>query len=365
MAIISTVQATDNIQLFADLEDELHDKTPTIKNILSIQEEVRQRKQKEVDALRKTQQKAREDIITLMMNYKTRFPAEAGELSAEIETLPEYLKKIEEIIRQDLPRHEAKFKKMLNENTLNDITVFDNKLDIHQKSIQAKIRSINEHLKEVEYNPGTYIEIETDGNADRDIYNFRQDVKACYANILDSQDVYNEDRFNQVKKLLDRFNSQASSDMEWTNKVTDVRNWFVFNASERCRADNSLKEFYSGSGGKSGGQKEKLAYTILASALAYQFGLAYGEPKSKSFRFVVIDEAFGKGDDESTRFGLFKKLNLQLLIVTPLQKIPIIENYVSSVHYVSNQDGNQSELKNLTIEEYKVEKSKKELSSLV
>ena len=41
---------------------------------------------------------------------------------------------------------------------------------------------------------------------------------------------------------------------------------------------------------------------------------------------VVIDEAFGRGSDESTRYGLklFRKLNLQLLIVTPLQKINII-----------------------------------------
>ena len=126
------------------------------------------------------------------------------------------------------------------------------------------------------------------------------------------------------------------------------------------------KEFYAGSSGKSGGQKEKLAYTILASALAYQFGLEYGESKSKSFRFVVIDEAFGRGDDESTQFGLglFKKLNLQLLIVTPLQKIHIIENYINSVHYVSNTNGNNSELQNLTVEEYKQEKIQHNLSKI-
>ncbi len=43
----------------------------------------------------------------------------------------------------------------------------------------------------------------------------------------------------------------------------------------------------------------------------------------------------------------------KLLIVTLLQKIHIIENYIHSVHYVSNTEGNNSELKSLTIEEYK------------
>jgi uncharacterized protein YPO0396 len=58
-----------------------------------------------------------------------------------------------------------------------------------------------------------------------------------------------------------------------TRKVTDVRNWFVFSASERWREDDQEHEHYSDAGGKSGGQKEKLAYTVLAASLAYQFGL--------------------------------------------------------------------------------------------
>jgi hypothetical protein len=51
---------------------------------------------------------------------------------------------------------------------------------------------------------------------------------------------------------------------------------------------------------------------------------------------VVIDEAFGRGSDESARYGLelFQKMNLQLLIVTPLQKIHIIEPHVSAVGFV-------------------------------
>jgi uncharacterized protein YPO0396 len=71
--------------------------------------------------------------------------------------------------------------------------------------------------------------------------------------------------------------------------VTDVRNGFLFAASERWREDGSEYEHYSDSGGKSDGQKEKLAYTILAASLAYQFGLEWGAVRSRSFRFVVID----------------------------------------------------------------------------
>jgi uncharacterized protein YPO0396 len=141
--------------------------------------------------------------------------------------------------------------------------------------------------------------------------------------------------------------------------VTDVRHWFTFGASERWREDDREHEHYSDSGGKSGGQKEKLAYTVLAASLAYQFGLAWGEKRSRTFRFVCIDEAFGRGSEESARFALtlFQRLNLQLLVVTPLQKIHIIEPFVRSVGFVHNQDGERSLLRTLTIEEHLAERA--------
>jgi uncharacterized protein YPO0396 len=174
-------------------------------------------------------------------------------------------------------------------------------------------------------------------------------------------DQYAEAKFLQVRAILERFRHRPGLeelDRKWTEKVTDVRQAFVFSASERWREDDREHEHYTDSAGKSGGQKEKLAYTVLAASLAYQFGLEWGEVHSRTFRFVAIDEAFGRGSDESTRYGLslFAKLNLQLLLITPLQKIPVIEPFVASVGFVSNEEGRDSRLRNLTIEEYRTER---------
>jgi uncharacterized protein YPO0396 len=164
-----------------------------------------------------------------------------------------------------------------------------------------------------------------------------------------------------VRRIIERFRGREGStelDKRWTRKVTDVRNWFVFSASERWREDDQEHEHYTDAGGKSGGQKEKLAYTVLAASLAYQFGLEWGAVRSRSFRFVVIDEAFGRGSDDSARYGLelFRRMNLQLLIVTPLQKIHIIEPYVAGLGFVHSEEGRQSMLRYLGIEEYRAER---------
>ena len=173
---------------------------------------------------------------------------------------------------------------------------------------------------------------------------------------------YSEAKFLQVKGIIERCRGRENStelDRRWTRKVTDVRHWFTFSASERWKEDDREFEHYTDSGGKSGGQKEKLAYTVLAASLAYQFGLEWGVSRSRSFRFVVIDEAFGRGSDESTRYGLelFGRLGLQLLVVTPLQKIHVIEPFVSSVGFVHIEDSRLSMLRNLTIEEYRKERA--------
>lgn len=335
----------------------------TLQNHDRIQRETREALQAQLDALDKRQQRLAEKILNQMKDYKHAYPAETGEVDAGLEALGEFAAMLTALRDQDLPRHEARFKQLLNEETIKDIVLLQNQLEKEKQQIAEKIRTINGSLREIEYAPGTYIELMTDRTPDPEVRDFQQELKQCLSHTLGDAEIYNEAKFLQVKAIIDRFNGRegfVELDRKWTRKVTDVRNWFTFSASERWREDNSEKEYYSDTAGKSGGQKEKLAYTILASALAYQFGLEWGTVQSRSFRFVVIDEAFGKGSDESTRYGLelFKKLNLQLLIVTPLQKIHIIEEYIRSVHYIYNENGADSMVRNLTLEEYHAEKER-------
>ncbi|GAB3843857.1 SbcC/MukB-like Walker B domain-containing protein [Dactylosporangium cerinum] len=226
--------------------------------------------------------------------------------------------------------------------------------------IKERIEIINQSLVSIDYNTGRYIRLEGDRNPSTDMRDFIADMRACTDSALsgDDADQYSEQKFLQVQRLVERFKGReghTEADKQWARRVTDVRNWFVFAASERWRNDDTEHETYSDSGGKSGGQKEKLAYTILAASLAYQFKLDHDPGPSRTFRFVVIDEAFGRGSEESARFALrlFQSLGLQLLIVTPLQKIHVIEPFVAAVGYVDNPGGSYSRLQTLTIDEYR------------
>ena len=321
--------------------------------------------QARIDAEESRLKRLGEKIIRAMTEYKEAFRLETAEVDASIEAAAEYGAMLDALQADDLPRFEARFKELLNENTIREVANFQSQLSREREEIRERIMRINESLAQIDYNPARYIKIEPRPSVDAEIRDFQNELRACTEGALtgsgDAQ--YSEAKFLQVKHIIERFRGregQTESDRRWTTKVTDVRNGFTFAASERWREDDSEHEHYSDSGGKSGGQKEKLAYTILAASLAYQFGLEWGAVRSRSFRFVVIDEAFGRGSDESAQYGLrlFARLNLQLLIVTPLQKIHIIEPFVNSVGFVHNEDGRASLLRNLSIEEYREEKAR-------
>jgi uncharacterized protein YPO0396 len=298
-------------------------------------------------------------IVRQMTEFRKDFPDEARNVDADLEALPDFHQLHEKLKRDKLPGFEDNFRQLLKEGTIRNIVSFQNQLRKYEQEISDKIGKINEHLHDIDYNDGTYVVITSEAVRSDDIAGFKRALRDCLSGTLDGdKDVYNERKFQQVKKLLDRFEGVDETDRRWTARVTDVREWYEFGADERGRDDDKSREFYSDSSGKSGGQKEKLAYTILASAIAFQFGLQVGRSTDRSFRFVMIDEAFGKGSDDSTRFGLrlFERLNLQLLIVTPLQKINVIEDYVSTVHYVDNPGGKNSRVRNIGIAEYQKEK---------
>jgi len=305
-------------------------------------------------SLQATRQTAAGDVIARIGEYATGWPIHATDIvTSSEESRTELLDRLRVLTDDDLPRFEDEFRAQLSQHAINNIAVFARTLEQETDAILERVNAINLALADVDYQPGTYIALTPDSTKDLAVREFRRQLSAITTDA--TVDPYSEERFLAVRELLDRFAGRpdhVDEDSRWTRRVADVRNWFTFAAEERSRDEGIVLEYYSDSGGKSGGQKERLAYTILAASLAYQYGLADGD-NPNAFRFAMIDEAFGRGSDDSTRFGLemFRRLGLQLLIVTPLQKIATIEPYVDAVGYVEMRE-DRSRLLSMTVGEF-------------
>ena len=299
-----------------------------------------------------------------MSDFRSKWPETCADFVTSADGAEDYLALLNRLRRDDLPKFEGRFRELLKENTINQIALFRTHLETACRNIEERIGLINESLAAIDYNPGRFIRIEPTKASNEVVNKFKDDLRLCMDDTLTGDDdIYSEQKFKQVAEIVERLQGRPDHtelDARWRAQVTDVRNWYTFAASEKWRETGEEYEHYTDSGGKSGGQKEKLAYTILAASIVYNFGIEGRSAGEQSFRFVVIDEAFLKSSDESARFGLelFKKLDLQLLVVTPLLKLATIEPYVKHVGFVYLKDAeHRSYLRNLTIQEFQQEKA--------
>lgn len=301
------------------------------------------------------------EIEKNMAKFRNDYPSETYEINESVESIKEYDNLLKRLQYHNLPKYQEDFKQELQGKIIQHISMFNGMLSQHRKNISARISEINDSLYTIDYNTGRYITIVCEDTPAADIRVFRNQLKACtegMASGIDENEMA-ESKFMQIKEIIERFKGRpeySDADKKWTEKVTDVRNWFVFSASERLRENDVEYEHYSDSDGKSGGQKEKLAYTILAASLVYNYRLNKTDNNGSSFRLVVIDEAFLKSSDDSAKYGLklFEKLKFQLIVVTPLLKISTIEPFISHVGFVTQSDiTHRSTLKNIPMEIYK------------
>ena len=279
--------------------------------------------------------------------------AETLDLRAELGYLPEFERIFRRIKEEELPRYRARFKEWLNERLIYDIASFKTALDNRETKIEESIETINSSLRGIRFNdnPETFIQLTHAKTRDMAIRDFKQMLREAMPDLgklAQGDEAELEACFLRIRRIIE----ELSANENWRRKVTDVRNWLEFAASERYRADEQERQYYEDSQSLSGGEKAKLAYTILASAIAYQFGIRSEGQQRRSFRFAVVDEAFSKVDPANAIYAmeLFKQLDLQLMVVTPLDKINLAEPYIHTVHYVQNREKRNSEVFDVGVE---------------
>lgn len=350
-------QAPEDLALLApQIEADQRERPFSLDNADEVLRQVEQSYNNRANSLRGQAGSLENAMIGRMTNFKRDYPEDTSDMDGTLESLDEYRRMHERLLGDDLPAHRKRFKAWLDDKVITAIVAFQSVLEKQVSEYRESIAVLNESLRTIAYTSATYILLTADANRDVDIQGFRSALRSCIPDVGQRSAETNELSFQRIRALIDRFDKEE----RWAAKVTDVRNWLDFAAEERYEADGAVKNYYSDSSGKSGGQKAKLAYTILASAIAYQYGLDQDAQQRNTFRFVVVDEAFSKSDETNARYAmnLFRQLNLQLLVVTPLDKTHVVEPYIAACHFVANtQEENDSRVINMTIAQYQQQKA--------
>ena len=258
------------------------------------------------------------------------------------------------IQEEDLAKNKERFEELLRVQVPEEVSGFSESLESHRDKIRKRINELNDHLSRVTFDrkEETFIQLKFEDAGDDGVRRFKKLRRHALEADLESDD--DDERRRERYHRVEQFLGELESDMNWTERVIDVRNWFKFRADEFYKEGEGLRQSYSGAAGKSGGEKNRLASTILATAIAYQYGIDVGGKQTETFRLVAVDEMFSKTDDEFSQYllDLFKEFHLQLLIVQPLDaKIHVVQKYVERYHVVERRDG-LSFVGDLSVQEY-------------
>ncbi len=281
--------------------------------------------------------------------------------SLHLEFIKEYQLFFKKLTEDNLPRFEKKFNEYLQETIIHKIGDFRTFFENWSDSIKENIRVLNSSLREIDFKDKelkTYIQLIASPKVSNEIKDFRTFLKEAIPNFkeIDSTIDGKKNHFeNHIEPLISKLNDEV-----WRKSVMDVRFWYSYKAEEFMKETGSKFKTYENMGQLSGGEKAQLTYTILGSAIAYQFGLTKEGLQSNSFRFIAIDEAFKAQDEDKARYliNLCKQLHLQLLVVTPSDNIHIVEKDISYVHFVERKDERHSWLYDMPIEQFIKEKEK-------
>ncbi len=290
------------------------------------------------------------ELTRAMTAFLDEFLQLRSDYSTDPAKVSDYLTLMRHIEKEKLPDLRERFKRLMNERVVQNMALLQNKLDESVRDYQTAIAGLNLSLKDIEYSSGTFIQIAALHARGALVNGFRRDLKECLPGATVPTDESRQKAFEQIRAVLTRLRQ----DDRWRNDVTDTRNWLDFRVDEVSRETSAIVNNYSSSESKSGGQKAKLAFTVMAAAIAHQYGLLHRNAEEKSFRFVVIDEIFGKTDEANSIYALrlFQKFKLQLLVVCPFTaQARVVDEFVGSYHLTSNPEWSNSSLLTASLEQ--------------
>jgi uncharacterized protein YPO0396 len=177
-------------------DEALGEHTLTVESCENRQSDMRTWLQARIDAEERKLSRLAERIVKAMEAYCQRYPLETQEVDVSVAAAGDYGRMLEELVADDLPRFEARFKALLNENTIREVASFQAQLNRERQAIRERIDTINRSLHEIDYNPGRYIALLAEPAAEVDIRDFQQELRSCTEGALTGSD---DEQYTEAK----------------------------------------------------------------------------------------------------------------------------------------------------------------------
>ncbi|MGH8550081.1 MAG: ATP-binding protein, partial [Methylococcales bacterium] len=290
--------------------------------------------------------------VGIMTGFSSKWEAIAVDWGKDLASLPDYLRHLEQLDREGLPALVEEFRKRLNKHTTQSLAGIRQRIDSEHEDIKDRVETINRVLARTEFKAGSFLRLRIQNDQYEHVQHFNRLLKQVMEQLTGDD---HEARFAGLQKvieILDKASTPSTAHTLESLRLLDPRHQLSFYAEEIGLEDGVIRDVLRSSSGKSGGEKESFAGTIVAASLAYV--LTPDGHDRPVYSTVFLDEAFSNTAEAVSRrvLRIFKELHIHVNLITPFKNLNLARESARSL-IIAERDGatHESRLCEVTWEE--------------
>ncbi|MBL1276299.1 MAG: AAA family ATPase [Ectothiorhodospiraceae bacterium] len=325
--------------------------TVDIDRMTSIEGQHRRDVESELGRANSKYQTAQNRATGIMSSFRTGWEVIAAEWGADMRSLPQYLEHLLQLEQEGLPALVEQFQARLTKCALQSLAGIRSSMDSEREEINDRIETINRVLKRTEFRQGSHLKLRTK----KDGYPHVDEFNRQLTRVLGNHSEDDEARFQQLKsviEILDKASNPTTANTLESQRLLDPRFQLSFFAEELDSQNGDVRDVLHSSSGKSGGEKESFAGTIVAASLAYV--LTPDGCDRPIYSTVFLDEAFSNTAEAVSRrvLRVFQELKIHVNLITPYKNLNLARESARSLLIAErNSSSHESHLCEVTWEE--------------
>lgn len=248
-----------------------------------------------------------------------------------LDGLEDYLEHYNQVKQEGLPELVNRFQERLNKNATQSLASIKTKLESEREDILERIETINQVLKRTEFKQGSHLKLGSKRERYPHVQDFERKLRQSLSQATSDD---HEARFNllaEIVEVLEKASATATAHTMESLRLLDPRYQMSFYAEEVDSVTQDVRDVLESSSGKSGGEKESFAGTIVAASLAYVLTPdGYDKP---IYATVFLDEAFSNTAEAVSRrvLRVFQELHLHVNLITPYKNLNLARESANSL----------------------------------
>nr|WP_261653488.1 ATP-binding protein [Erwinia mallotivora] len=272
--------------------------------------------------------------------------AEAG---ADLDDIPAYLQRLQELTEEALPEKLNRFLDYLNRSSDDGVTQLLSHIDHEVLVIEARLSELNETMFRVDFQPDRYLRLDTKKVVHESLRTLEKAQRQL--NAARFVDDNGESHYKALQVLVAQLRDACERNRTLGAKaLLDPRFRLEFAVSVMDRQSGNVIESRTGSQGGSGGEKEIIASYVLTASLSY--ALCPAGSRYPLFGTIVLDEAFSRSSHAVAGriIAALREFGLHAVFITPNKEMRLLRDHTRSA-IVVHRRGQDSNMASLSWEE--------------